>query len=198
MIGNIEQGIIDRVETAHGGAGSALGYKFKTLGSYGGELEGDPKEIAKRFPCFLAMFAGIQSTEELGPNTYKHTAGFALILGNQDRRNNESTRRGVGAKPGSYQLVIDILKLISGETLGLEIEPIVPGRVRALANSKSLSIYSAEVSTKFVIEYELADADLDDFATLNTDWDVPTLGNVSTTLPADDADATDTIELETQ
>lgn len=197
MIGNIEQGIIDKVAAAHGGAQSALGYLFKTLGSYGGELEGDPEEIAKRFPCFLAMFAGIRNSEEIGPSSYKHTAAFALIIGNKDRRNNEATRRGVGAKPGSYQLVTDVLKLICGTDLGLDIEAIKPGRVRALANSKSVSIYSAEVSTKFITEYQAADADLDDFTTFHTDWDIPPLGNVSTTLPADDADASDTITLET-
>lgn len=198
MIGDIEQGLIDKVDAAHGDAQSLLGYRFKTLGSYGGELEAPPEEIAKRSPFLLAMFAGITNSEDIGPDEYKHTAGFTLIIGNRDRRNNEVTRRGAGAKPGSYQLVTDVLKLVCGDDLGLDIERIQPGRVRPLANSKSLSIYAAEVSTKFISVYPTFIADLDDFETFNADWDVPPPGDVSTTLPADDADATDTVTLETE
>lgn len=197
MIGEVEQGLLDKVAAAHGGASSALGYNFKTLDSYGGELEASPEEIAKNAPFMLAMFTGFSNSEEIGPGEYKHTAGYTLILGTRDRRNNEASRRGVGAKPGSYQLIEDVLKLVCGDDLGLDIEAVLPGRVRPLANAKSLSIYAVEVSTKFVAEYPAIISDLDEFATLNTDWDIPPLGNVSTTLPADDADATDTITLET-
>lgn len=198
MIGDIEQGLLDKVAAAHGDAQSMLGYKFKTLDSYGGELEASPEEIAKNSPFMLAMFSGFTEIEEIGPDEYKYTAGFALIIGNRDRRNSEATRRGVGSKPGSYQLITDVLKLVCGDNLGLAIEPVQPGRVRPLANSKSLSIYAAEISAKFVAEYPAGFADLDDFATFNADWDIPPIGDVSTTLPAGDADATDNVQLETE
>ena len=87
---------------------------------------------------------------------------------------------------------------MTGTDLDLEIADIRPGRVTALINSKTVSVYSAEIETDFILEYQAAASDLDAFAILNADWDIPTLGNVSTVLPADDADATDTIKPETE
>ena len=197
MIGTIEQGIIDKI-TAAAGVANPLGYVLPTVKSYGGELEGPFAEIARNFPAVLVMFAGIRRSEELGGGAWKHTAAFAVIVGNQDRRNNTAARRGVESRPGSYQMVTDMLTLLTGTDLDLEIADIRPGRVTALINSKTVSVYSAEIETDFILEYQAPDSDLDTFATLNADWDIPTLGNVSTVLPADDADATDSIKPETE
>ena len=199
MIGTIEQAIIDKIKAATSGATPALGYTLPTVQSYGGELEGPATEIAKRFPATLVMFAGIVNAEHIGGEAWKYTARFAVIVGNKDRRNNTAARHGVGAgDAGSYQMVIDMLRLLIGSDLGLEIEALTPGRVVALANAKTVSIYSAEVETSFIVEHLAADSDLDTFATLNIDWDIPPFGNVSTELPAADADATDTINPETE
>ncbi|PIW30412.1 MAG: hypothetical protein COW30_02570 [Rhodospirillales bacterium CG15_BIG_FIL_POST_REV_8_21_14_020_66_15] len=196
MIGTIEQAIIDRIAAASSGATPALGYAIRDVKSYGGELEGDFTEIAKRFPAALVMFAGIRSSEHLGGEAWRYTAGFVVMVGHQDRRNNKSARRGVGDDAGSYQMATDMLQLLVGSDLGLGIGYIEPGRIVALINSKTVSVYSVEISTTFDIEYQAPDADLDAFVTLHTDWDVPTFGNVSTNLPAGDADAEDTINPE--
>lgn len=196
MIGTIEQAILDKIAAASSGATPALGYRIKDVKSYGGELEGPVTEIAKRFPAALVVFAGIRSAAELGGGAWQYTAAFSVIVGNQDRRNNTTARHGAGSQPGSYQMVTDALALLVGSDLGLSIAQIRPGRVIALINSKTVSVYSVEVFTDFVVEYEAADADLDDFAVLHADWDIPPHGNVSTDLPAGDADAEDTIEPE--
>ncbi len=196
MIGTIEQAIIDKIAAASSGATPALGYKIKDCKSYGGELEGPVTEIAKRFPAALVMFKGINSSEEIGSEAWRYNATFIVIVGSQDRRNNKTARHGVGDKVGSYQVATDILQLLVGSDLGLSIGHFEPGRIIALINSKTVSVYSVEINTAFDIEYEAADADLDAFELLHTDWDIPTLGNVSNDLPAGDADAEDNIEPE--
>lgn len=196
MIGTIEQGIIDKIATASSGATPALGYTIKDCKSYGGELEGTVTTIAKRFPAALVMFKGIISALAVGDEAWRYSAGFIVIVGSKDRRNNKAARHGAAGKVGSYQMTTDVLKLLVGSDLGLDIGEFEPGRIVALVNSKTVSVYSVEINTTFDIEYQAADADLDAFQLLHTDWDIPTLGNVSTDLPAGDADAEDNIEPE--
>jgi len=197
MIGTIEQAMIDKIAAASSGATPALGYKIRDVKSYGGELEGPVTEIAKRSPAVLVMFSGIREALHLGGEQWQYTAGYAVIVLHQDRRNNKAARHGAGAGDvGSYQMATDMLQLLVGEDLGLGIGAIEPGRVVALINSKTVSVYSVEIRTTFIIDYQAAATDLDDFAQLHVDWDVPTFGNVSTDLPAATADAQDNIEPE--
>lgn len=197
MIGIIEQAIIDKIAAASSGATPALGYRIKDCKSYGGELEGPVTEIAKRFPAVLVMFKGFGTPLELGSDAWRYPATFVVIAGNQDRRNNKAARHGVGSgDAGSYQMVTDMLTLLVGSDLGLDIGHLEPGRVVPLINSKTVSVYSVEINTSFDIEYQAPDSDLDAFELLHTDWDIPTHGNVSTDLPAGDADAEDNIEPE--
>lgn len=197
MIGTIEQAIIDAITAATSGALPALGYTLKKVASYGGELEGEPEAKAGRFPAALVVFIGINSTEELGGDAWRYHARFGVIVGNQDRRNNKAARHGAGNKVGSYQLATDVLKLLVGSNLGLGIGRFTPGRIVALENSKTLSIYSVELNTTFDLEFALDESGLADFATFHADWDVPPHGNVPTELPASTADASDTVTLET-
>lgn len=196
MIGDIEQGIIDKVAAASSGPTPALGYDIKDCKSYGGELEGKVTEIAKRFPAVLVMFKGINSAKEVGDEVWRYDATFIVIVGSKNRRNNKAARHGAAGKVGSYQMATDVLQLLVGSDLGLDISTLEPGRIIPLINSKTVSVYSVEISTNFDIEYQAADADLDTFERLHTDWDIPTLGNVSTDLPAGNADAEDNIEPE--
>ncbi len=196
MIGDIEQAIIDKIDGASSSPSPALGYVIKDCKSYGGELEGPVTEIAKRFPAALVMFKGINSSQEVGDEVWRYNATFIVIVGSKNRRNNKAARHGAAGKVGSYQMATDILQLLVGSDLGLDISTLEPGRIIALINSKTVSVYSVELSTTFDIEYQAADADLDAFELLHTDWDIPTLGNVSTDLPAGDADAEDNIEPE--
>lgn len=70
------------------------------------------------------------------------------------------------------------------------------GRRTAPPGYRPSASWPRAASTTFIINYQAADADLDAFAQLHVDWDVPTLGNVSTDLPAGNADAEDNIEPE--
>lgn len=143
------------------------------------------------------MFAGIREALHLGGEQWQYTAGYAVIVLHQDRRNNKAARHGAGDEDvGSYQMATDMLRLLVGSDLGLDIGRIEPGRIVALINSKTVSVYSVEVRTTFTIDYQASAADLDDFALLHTDWDVPVHGSVSTDLPAVTADAQDDIEPE--
>ena len=172
------------------------------MASYGNELDDGLKTVVRKFPAVWVVFAGEPEPKERPGGEWLHEPVFAVVVGARNRRNEEAARRGADGKPGSYQIVEDMRGLFVGQDLALEIEPIRPGAVRSIVNAAverdNASIYVVELRTRYVSNQPAAASGLDDFATFHADWDVPPLGNVTAPLPAEDPDAEDTVELETQ
>ena len=199
MIGAIEQAIVDRIEAASG-AGT-LGYTIRTVASYGNELDDNLKSVVRQFPAVWVVFMGERKPRQAAGGEWVHEPLFAVMVAARNRRNEEAARRGAAGKPGSYQMFEDVRALLTGQDLGLDIAPFAPGAVRSLVNGAvqgaAASIYAHEFHTRYVSNEPAAASGLDDFAAFHVDWDIPPLGNVTGPLPAEEADAEDTIEVET-
>jgi len=193
MIGAIEQAIVDRISLAD--STGVLGYRLKKVASYGNELDHEIRTVIKNFPAVWIVFKGEPKPENIGDGAWDHRPTFSVIVGVSNRRNEESSRRGAAGKVGSYQLLEDVRALIAGHSLGLDIEPLQPGVVRALTNITNASIYAQEFHTRYVSEATF-DIVVDGFATFHSDWDIPPLGNVTAPLPAAENDAEDEIKPE--
>jgi len=188
MIGAIENAIIAKIQAASDA--SALGYRFKTVESFGQTITPDNlRRSTQSFPAALVVFAGEpRPTDGPGGKT-RHSPMFTIFLCQKNRRGDGSSRSGKDGKVGTYQMIEDVRGLLSEQTLGLAIDPIKPGAVRSVMQDDGPSIYALELHVGYDANPRLADsATLDDFATLNADWDVPVDGTI---------DATDTITLET-
>ncbi|MFJ5319243.1 DUF1834 family protein [Pectobacterium versatile] len=151
IIRDIELAMIDRLS-------KGLGRMAANVCSYGGELDGEPAEVARAMPAVWVTFGGIQNTQNanIGKRKYKTTGRFVVIVGERSVRSEEATRHG-GARldeVGTYRMVEAVRRLLSGQDLtesGLKIAALMPGRVRPLFNTKlesqALSVFACEFDT---------------------------------------------------
>lgn len=202
MIGEIENAIIKRIETAS--KNGDLGYRYKKVASYGGELS-DQDQLLKSvvdFPFCLVLFTGMQRKRVVGGRS-DVTASFTVIVGARSLRNESDGRKGSSSQPGTYQLGEDVIALLVNQNLGQKINAFQFVRMDPLLNDKAknglASIYGLEFSTGFVTPADVDTSSLDDFETFHANWDVPAHGNVGPGLPDDlHADATTTVTLESE
>lgn len=199
MIGAIEQGIIDRITAANGAAG-ALGYDLRKIATYGNELDGGIKSVVRQFPAVWVVFGGAPRPQRQSGEAWRIEPVFSVLVATRNRRNEEAARRGVGAKPGSYQICEDIAGLLVGQDLGLDIERIQPGAIRSVLNGAvqgaDASIYALEIHTAYEIEQAAPTANIGSFQTFHVDYDIPPIGNVVAPPPAAENDAEDNQTLE--
>lgn len=199
MIGAIENAMIVRLTAAQDSG--ALGYRLKKITTYGGEFAEGITAAAKGFPMILIAFSG-GGLQKAFTTEFVYSAKFTVIVAAQNLRNEQAARHGAEGKVGSYQIVEDVLALLAGQDLGLDIDALKPGNIQILANDKSdgflASLYGMEFTTSFSVGVAEPVPALDDFETFHANWDVPIHGNVTPPLPSDeDADATDHVTLET-
>lgn len=208
MIGAIENAIMEQVRAASDAG--VLGYRFKTVASYAGEFDDDMRELAQSFPAFFIGFSHEADPERVGSHEYKYRPVFRAVVAARSLRNEKATRHGAAGEIGSYQLLIDARALLIGQTLGLDIEDLVPGASAVLINGtrrspdsrgskpagERMSVIGFELSTAYVAEPRQP-TDLADFTTFHADWDIPPHeGHDAVPLAAGEADATDKVTLE--
>lgn len=206
MIAQVENAILARLKAA--GDAGVLGYKWGTLDSYPEDWDLYLKEKFQRAPAAWVVFGGWREPEERRDGIVEAPSSFMVVVAAESLRNNETFQRhGAPNEPGSYQLLIDIAKLLRGQTLGLgdDIDPLEIGAVRSVRPTqmimeRKLSVFALEVRTTLYIDAGGTEAndDIGDFATFHANWDIQPFGNVQPPLPADvTADATDHVQLET-
>lgn len=205
MIAATENAIIEHLRDA--GADGRLGYVYRTLETYPDDFDAYLKDKGQlRTPAAWAVFLSIGSGVDHGDDDagWNGEARFALVVAAQNLRNETATRHGgpdADAEPGSYQLAIDAVRLLSRSDLGIDlVEPITITGMRLVARGdeirrQKLSLMAIELRCRLGIGLLNGADDLDAFATFHADWDVPAIGNVSVPLPADNADAADLVEL---
>lgn len=160
MIGEIEDGIINRIETA-ASATPGLGYKLKKVASYGGEMDDELAKVVLSFPAVWVTFAGCGKSKPMNTQKTKWItpATFVTMVGARNVRGERATRRGVKVGSqlidvGAYQMLEDVSLLLSGSDLGLEILALSPGAIRTLyntsLNNKAVAVFAREWHTGFV------------------------------------------------
>tara|TARA_B100000686_G_scaffold348019_1_gene438074 strand:+ start:495 stop:1100 length:606 start_codon:yes stop_codon:yes gene_type:complete len=198
MIGQIEQAIIDRIDAANDAG--VLGYKLKNVGTWGGDNSDDLRRFIKSFPAVWVIYAGEAPGRHTSRNQ-EYTARFNIIVAAQSLRNEKQARRGSIGNVGSYQVLQDVKALILNNRLGLDIQPVKPGRVTPLINEKSdghlASLYGLEVSVTYRQDQIGETDELNDFNSFHVNWDLPAFGNVGQNgIPDDDnADSTSHLNL---
>jgi len=188
MVAQVEDAIIARVSGAAG-----LGYRFGTVASYAGELDGQLEEVVRKWPaCWVTWMAsgkptryGTSRTKWIEPNT------FAVLVAARNVRGERETRHGSVSEPGAYQMLDDVQSLLIGHDFGIAIEAFEPGRKRTLYNaqlrSKSIAVYAQEWHTRWLLE-KPADETVGGLLKVGIDYHLtPDDGN---------ADASDLITLE--
>lgn len=204
-IAEIENAILARIEAASDQA--VLGYKFRTLESYPEEFDAYLKNTIKAghvFPAAWVVFGGWRRPIDAG-SSLNAEAVFMVVVAAKNLRNEKAQRHGATDKEvGSYQLLLDVSRLIHGQRLALDIGKLQLGPCRSVRPTETirenqLSVYALEFSTALPIEIGNGqDGAIDDFTTFHANWDVRPFAEIEA-IPADDqADATDHLQLEPQ
>lgn len=198
MIGLIEQAIIDRILDAS--TGGALPYKLGAVKSYGGEFSDlSTRGVVRLFPAVLVMFDGAKVLRHTTTSLHIEVR-FGVFVAAKNLRSEEQARRGDGISPGTYQIMGDVIHLLSNQNLGLDISDLKFEDARLVLSDRSdeslLSVYGLSFNTSFTLSTLPDSSSLDEFQTFHANWDIPVRGNVSIDLPADStSDATDHVEI---
>lgn len=201
MIGAVENALVEVLRQA--GDSGQLGYVYRTLESYPEEFDAYLKErkVPLRCPAAWAVFLGIDRGDDAEDDAgFMGEARFALVVAAENLRNETATRHGGPGEPGSYQLAIDAVRLLSGNALEpLELtHPVTVEGLRLVARSPEIrkaGLSLVAIALSCTIPFGQFPRDDAPFDTLHVDWDIPAFGNVGPELPAADPDAADQMEL---
>lgn len=204
MIGAIENAMLARLKAASDAG--ALGYRFRTLKTYATDFDDNVEADAAKdqWPAAWIVFGSWPAPTELAPGQWQFSPSFTVVVGARNFRNEQATRQGAAdGAVGSYQLVQDVVALLQGQSLGLDIGRLTPGACRSLFNPdlarQHISLFAVDFTTTFDQAPTPADEDdLADFEDFHANWDIPPFGNVAEDgeLPDDaGADATDDVQL---
>lgn len=192
MIGAIEQAILDRLTAAS----AVLGYSLRRIATYGGELQNLTAAV-NDFPAVWTVYTGEDAPVRLGPAVLKRRLKIEAIVAVKSARNEKAARHGVTGEAGSYQVVDDLIALLTdfvpaGIAGAGRIEA---GEIRSIEQAKAMSLYGL---TLFVpVTFTLTGAGTAvDLSLIHLDWDVPGGETVAAPLPAAHADRRDDINLE--
>ena len=201
MIAAVEKALVDALVEA-GNAG-VLGYQYAKTDTFPDEFEQYLRDVRNlRTPAawatFLGLVEGVDDGDDLG---FCARARFAIVFAAENKRNEQDSRHGDGALPGSYQLLADGIRILSRNMLDPALGLVEPVRIRSARpiarteemKRQGLSMQALEV--ELVMPLGSFAEDAGPFDTLHVDWDIPAFGNVTPPLPAADPDAADLIEL---
>lgn len=178
-----------------------LGYRYRTRDTFPDQFEEYLRTNRNlRTPAcwatFLGLVEGFDDGDDLG---FQARARFAVVVAAQNQRNEEDSRHGDGAEPGSYQLMVDAIRVLSRSRLVPELDLIETVRIRSARpvsrteEMKRQNLSMQAIELELVLPLGVFAEEASDLRTLHVDWDVPAHGNVAQPLPASDPDAADTI-----
>src|SRR5260370_10996933 len=163
-VGGIEDGLMQVLRAAHGGADGYL----KDIGTYSGELDEKTlkqfiDQLAPRFPLMLIAYG--EGADELMPATssafgepriFRHDCTFGVICCDDNARGETERRRGDGSAtaPGVIRMLSDTREDLGGLQLRKEgelltLNPLTVAGVRYLARLPGLTAYIQDFDTYF-------------------------------------------------
>lgn len=180
-----------------------LGYQYHTHGTFPDQFEEYLRTNSNlRTPGIWCAFLGIvEGVDDGDANGFNARARFALVVAAENLRNEQDARHGDGAVPGSYQLMVDAIRILSRSMLAPELDLMEPVRIRSarpIARTEQMKrqkLSMMAIELELVLPLSVFAEDPVDLRTLHVDWDIPAFGNVEPPLPAADPDAADLVEL---
>jgi len=147
-IEEIEDAMVSTLENA-----SSLSY-VKTFERMPWDRITELEKILKRFPSIVVAYAGGEDDND-NYNVCDHAGRFAVFCAHKNVRSPSAAARGpVSGEKGVYDMLEDVLSVLNYSKLGLDITSCVSKRVRAVAATPSLTIFSREFEVTW--RYDLA------------------------------------------
>lgn len=128
---------------------------LRTVATYGGDFDDGLAGVVRQLPAVWLAFrgsAGEPKAMATSRRVWRMPVAWLCLCGARHLRN-EAARQGSAASVGCYQMLADTARLLVGRDFGLEIDPLAPGPVRCICNSKTerqgLAVYSQEWRTAY-------------------------------------------------
>ena len=115
-----------------------------TIETYNGEAQDlieDVKSLTIDYPAALVFYGGSQFSSE-GSSPFIDTFMLTIVLVAKDLRSGDDIR-------ASMYAMLEEVKKMKDQTLGLEISPLAIARIRLLRVTKIVSIYAVDFTTVF-------------------------------------------------
>lgn len=184
----IEQGIVERLRTV------PRAYTGLTVESYGGQLDDELFGWVRTLPAAWVTFGGAQEVKRTGARSFKVRGTFEVLCAQRALVENAGRLNPAakGQDVGVYALLEDNKLALVNQQLGLAIQPLTPGPIRAvmkgLVNRDAIVVYAQEFSSEWmeVFEQEAAAPD-GELQTVGMNYFLKPQHNVNTD-PADKAD----------
>lgn len=154
------------------------------IATYGGEFDDleSLSQAVRRFPAVWVTFAGgVPKPLSTSHRKWKFDLTFVVLVGARSIRNEESTRHGVvdGStiiEAGTFQLLRDVIKALSGKDLSLPIDKFAPGRISTVFNTRiqkqAVSVLAQEYKTGLVVHLD-DDSDAPDLLSIGLNYHLP-------------------------
>lgn len=120
---------------------------LRVVGSLADFLTADLADAALLTPAAYVVF----ERGEISHGTMRMQSidlTFAVIAVVANERGDEATRHGSGTVKGVYQVLDDIRAALTYQTVGLDIEPLMPTAMQAVTGTESLAVYGITFETR--------------------------------------------------
>ena len=153
MIGQIEDAIKAALEA------SDMNDYCKTIGTYQGDFDDALDKLIVRFPAVLVVYLRSEFKKKTMGRALKstETALFTIFVASNNLRDERAKRRGGPQMVGTYQMIRDVIDVLFGKTLDLDITPLDIRRVSSIDQTKKASCYAIELTTSFTTTESVAD-----------------------------------------
>jgi phage gp37-like protein len=128
---------------------------LRTVETYAGQLEEEIAKLPVLFPSAYVVYGGSTINRVDGP-THQETVEFSVLVAAKNMRGGEALRKGSPATGGQgvYGMVKDVLKALTNEDFGLDMERLRPLRVSPVFVGKTMAIYGIDFQSSFDGAYE--------------------------------------------
>ena len=124
---------------------------LRTVDSYEGQLEVDDlKKMVMKFPASFVVYRGGPHTWVDGPN-HNHAPTFAVFCAAKNLKGAKTARKD--SDKGAYRILKDVIKHLTNQDFGLEMEKLVPTRTYLVFTSGSFIVYGVDFKTNFDTTY---------------------------------------------
>lgn len=177
IVGLVETAIHARVRLAE--QAGVLGYHYRQVESLPIDIDDLLGERIQAYPACFTVFGGAKATKRIrGVDQVEAT--YHVVVAAENARNEASSRLGASAAEiGSYQLALDMVALLSRQTLGLAIDKLMLNDLKPLYTGKTLkdrkiSLWAVEFTTTFDLgeAYDIDVRAVGIFDTFHSTWDL--------------------------
>jgi phage gp37-like protein len=181
IIAQVENAIIERLSAAS--RLGVLGYSLREVDTLPTDLDDRLPQYVQNFPAAWVAFGGWPEAIDMGQGDVQADGAlFHVVVGASSLRNEKAQRHGgAPGEVGSYQLVADVIGLLNGQSFGLPMSGLKPGRCTPLysgktQDSRKVSLFGLAFTARLDLTTPAALGGyaraIGDFSTFDVGWDV--------------------------